>query len=82
MSRRVEDLTDEQRSKLAHLSLVTGIEDHQELLDKVPQMAEGIVEDFKPVIEAIVVVWENIVGVWKDLPPETLAEIKKLMDRH
>ena len=82
MSRKVEELTAEQRSKLAELSVLTGIEDHQELLNKMPDIAETIVEAFYPVTQAIIVMGNRMMAAWNDLPPETHAAIQKYMDQH
>ena len=82
MGLKVEDLTAEQREKLAELSLITGIEDHQELLDRIPEIAESLVEAFKPVARAIIHMGERMVEEWNGLPPETLAAIEEHMDGH
>ena len=82
MGPKVEDLTDEQRETLAELSLITGIEDHQELLDRIPEIAESLVEAFKPVARVIIDMGDRMVEAWNDLPPETHAAINEFMDRH
>ena len=62
--------------------MLLGMEE-QELLDRLPEIADSIIEAFQPIMNALAEAGERVIGAFGDwyagLPPEARADLDRMM---